>query len=316
MPKFRIYCALLISAAAPVVSAVSGSGSMDACASPPRGRPAVAPAMRRRPLLWHRSVSVRSPTPSVPRVALIDDFETPRVQLAGGTRPVPHGRVTEILLRHHGPHMAVERFQANGNKRSLAQALRLARRQATKNSQFDAVVVCASSDEALKKLADLFAKGLTRRNLATHAESLRRRTAEDKELSAVFRAAEAFSRPGLFRRACPVFFPAGNAGPDRGNLYSLTRGAVTVGAVDFAEEKCPESGDNALVSRWAQGISLVRRVRQGYNLTGGPEAQILEAEVVMPGISDVPKGGVAGCIGGTSVACAVAAGAGLHKRPR
>lgn len=66
---------------------------------------------------------------------------------------------------------------------------------------------------------------------------------------------------------------AGNLGPTNINIFSLTKGSITVGGLDKAGKIHPESG-TALVSKWAPHEISIKATKEGLDLNSDGRADI------------------------------------------
>ena len=100
-----------------------------------------------------------------PRVAIIDDFRTPEVEIAP-ERQLTHGRLVELMLRARLPRAEIlQLHRSNRTPTSNACALRSIRRRVARGEHIDAVTLCVSAQQTFGRIAKLTGIPVTAANV-------------------------------------------------------------------------------------------------------------------------------------------------------
>ena len=239
----------------------------------PRSKPAPLPARQSMDPSQAVSRLCGSPFP----VLIVDDFVSedaaPAIDVDGDGRPdVEHGDVIAALYKAHGRRFLIRDLQGRRGYAHVAEVLNeVADDSAAGRLRISAVNLSHTVDVTWQGLNnDLGLKPpVTPANIHTRRADLARAVVtlmtrnDNEEFGDIDRALSRLAAAGV-----PVFVSAGNHTPDKVNLLGLLPGAVSVGALDRSLGKAAFSADNSLVSVWAPGEHVFRRVPGGVDIDG------------------------------------------------
>ncbi|MEK7382787.1 MAG: hypothetical protein AAB262_05810 [Elusimicrobiota bacterium] len=216
-------------------------------------------------------------------VLIVDNFVSgnvaPAIDVDGDGRPdVEHGDVIAALYKAQGIPFLTHDLKGRSDFPSVAEAFReIADDVEAGRLRISAVNLSYTLDVTWPGInGDLGLKA------PVTPESIGRRRIElALKVTSLGQRNDLLGFDGLYRELSrlaaaeiPIFVSAGNHSPAKVNLLSLLPGTVSVGALDRSGAKAAFSADNSLVTSWALGVHVFRRVADGVDSNGDGRAEI------------------------------------------
>lgn len=221
-------------------------------------------------------------------VLIVDNFVSegvaPAIDVDGDETPdLEHGDVIEALYRAGGTPARAWNLKGRRDIPYVAETFaRIARLVAKGRLRISAVNLSHTVEVPWQGLNDDLRLEVpaTPENIAYRREELARAvsdlmTRNDSSGFADLRAAVT----RLAALGVPIFLSAGNQTPAKVNLLGLLPGMVSVGALKRDGSKAAFSADNSLVTGWALGEHVFRRVPGGVDVDGDGRAEIPQARL-------------------------------------
>ena len=226
----------------------------------------------------HQTVKTIKPK----NILVIDEFRKNGVKIdLDNIGDIPHGFVTSRIIEDGLPNANVYKkniknpFFENNNyiKDSIAKPIL---KEMRAGKRYDAVNLSLGFDINFDRLSKLMGEEITPENIASKRRKVKDFLLKNPEAVAdkrvfVFKLRSKEVMPlidcmdSLSAKGTKVYVSAGNSGKNTLNLLSLIDNSVSVGALKDGE-KSVVSGNNSLITRWADAIIPVKKTDYGYQI--------------------------------------------------